>query len=79
MKPTPTPPNHVLICMFSISIIPERGIVESCIPFTEAESNNTIATITCFNIYFNAIYKHVKAPPKFKRDREADAQKGGAR
>ena len=27
--------NHVLICMFSISIIPERGIVESCIPFTE--------------------------------------------
>ena len=35
IHPTPTPPNHVLICMFSISIIPESGIVESCIPLTE--------------------------------------------
>src|SRR5574344_1428519 len=34
-QPTPTPPNQAFICIFSISTIPDNGIILSCIPFTE--------------------------------------------
>ena len=44
-----TPPNQVLICIFSISIIPDSGIVESCIPFTEP------LEVTVVTILHNAV------------------------